>query len=104
MLRLLDGVSWDGVPLPGERLGALLREQDQHPVAAGLVVVHDHPHGRVDVADRCPTLLGHDGLRVHDRRVDQLRTATGQLVRDSAQFLVPRRGPVVRLPRLRPLY
>lgn len=34
----------------------------------------------------------------------QLRTATGQLVRDSARFLVPRRGPVVRLPRLRPLY
>ena len=24
MLRLLDGVSWDGVPLPGERVGALL--------------------------------------------------------------------------------
>jgi hypothetical protein len=34
----------------------------------------------------------------------RLRTATGQLVRDSAQFLVPRRGPVVRLPRLRPLF
>ena len=34
----------------------------------------------------------------------QLRTATGQLVRDSAHFLVPRRGPVVRLPRLRPLF
>ena len=23
-LRLLDGVSWEGVPLPGERVGALL--------------------------------------------------------------------------------
>jgi hypothetical protein len=34
----------------------------------------------------------------------QFRTATGQLVRDSAQFLVPRHGPVVRLPTLRPLY
>jgi hypothetical protein len=34
----------------------------------------------------------------------QLRTATGRLVRDSAQFLVPRRGLVVRLPRLRPLF
>jgi hypothetical protein len=33
-----------------------------------------------------------------------LRTADDQLVRDSAVFLVPRRGPVVRLPRLRPLY
>ncbi|MGI4873789.1 MAG: hypothetical protein ACRYFX_21730 [Janthinobacterium lividum] len=34
----------------------------------------------------------------------QLRTASGQRVRDSALFLVPRRGPVERLPRLRPLY
>ncbi len=34
----------------------------------------------------------------------QLRTARGQLVRDSAQFLVPRHGPVVRLPVLKPLY
>ena len=34
----------------------------------------------------------------------QLRTATGQLVRDSTQFLVPRRGPVVRLPRLWSLF
>ena len=34
----------------------------------------------------------------------QWRAATGQLVRDSARFLVPRHGPVVRLPRLRPLY
>ncbi|MBO2007618.1 hypothetical protein [Hymenobacter negativus] len=34
----------------------------------------------------------------------QLRTATGQLVRDSAQFVVPLRGPVVRLPNLKPLY
>ena len=34
----------------------------------------------------------------------QWRTASGQLVRDSAQFLVPRHGPVVQLPRLKPLY
>jgi hypothetical protein len=34
----------------------------------------------------------------------QLRTAAGRLVRDSAQFLVPRHGPVVRLPKLKPLY
>ena len=35
----------------------------------------------------------------------QLRTATGQLVRDSAQFLVPLHGgPVVRLPRLKPMF
>ena len=34
----------------------------------------------------------------------QWRTATGRLVRDSARFLVLRHGPVVRLPRLRPLY
>ena len=34
----------------------------------------------------------------------QIRTAAGRVVRDSAQFLVPRHGPVVRLPKLRPLY
>lgn len=35
----------------------------------------------------------------------QLRTASGQLVRDSAQFLVSRHGgAVVQLPRLKPLY
>ena len=34
----------------------------------------------------------------------RLRKATGQLVRDSAPFLVPRRGPVVQLPRFRPLF
>lgn len=34
----------------------------------------------------------------------QRRIASGQLVRDSAQFLVPRHGPVVQLPRLKPLY
>lgn len=34
----------------------------------------------------------------------QLRAAGGRLVRDSAQFLVPRHGPVVRLPKLKPLY
>ena len=35
----------------------------------------------------------------------QLRTAAGQLVRDSAQFLVPLQGgPVVRLPRLKPMF
>jgi len=33
-----------------------------------------------------------------------LRTAENRLVRDSAVFLVPRHGSVVRLPRLRPLY
>jgi hypothetical protein len=44
---------------------------------------------------RLGTLVGH---------TYQLRTASGQLGRDSAQFLVPRHGPVVRLPKLRPLY
>ncbi|MBO2012955.1 hypothetical protein [Hymenobacter negativus] len=34
----------------------------------------------------------------------QLRTATGKLVYDSAQFLVPRRGPMVQLLGLRPLF
>ena len=38
------------------------------------------------------------------RHTYQLRTSGGQLVRDSAQFLVPRHGPVVRLPNLKPLY
>jgi hypothetical protein len=44
---------------------------------------------------RLGTQLGHTYLRY---------TASGQLVRDSAQFLVPRHGPVVRLPQLKPLY
>jgi len=34
----------------------------------------------------------------------QLRTAGGQLVRDSAQFLVPLHGPVLRLPKLKPMF
>ena len=34
MLRLLDGVSWDGVPLPGERVGALLAVLAAEPAGA----------------------------------------------------------------------
>jgi hypothetical protein len=42
------------------------------------------------------------GLRV--AHTYQLRTATGQLVRDSAQFLIPLHGPVERLPKLKPMF
>lgn len=44
---------------------------------------------------RLGTQLGHTYQR---------RTAGGQFVRDSAQFLIPRHGPVVQLPKLKPLY
>ena len=34
----------------------------------------------------------------------KLRTATGQLLRDSAEFVVLRHGPVVRLLKLKPMF
>ena len=41
----------------GERLGALLGEQEQHPVAAQLVVVDDGAHGAGHVTRLGPPLL-----------------------------------------------
>src|SRR6478735_7865300 len=58
---LLDPTSVQGPAVTGdpgrELLGPLLGEQQQHLVAATLVVRHDRPHGSLDVSRCDPPLV-----------------------------------------------